>query len=95
MPTLSREQEQAFLDGLEARTGRRELWCFFCAQRSEFRVSGGIYALQTYKVGSEGRLIDPEGPVMPVVAIICQNCGHTFFFNAVIAGTLFESLGMK
>jgi predicted nucleic-acid-binding Zn-ribbon protein len=91
MPCLSREQEKAFLDKLVSLSGGLDQWCCpFCGQSNKYHVAGaGMVALQTYKMAS----VDPEGPVMPVVALICQHCGYTHFFNAAISGTLDESLG--
>ena len=92
MPCLSREQEKASLDKLSALSGFHGWYCPFCGQDNEYRVAGaGVVALQTYKMAS----VDPEGPVMPVVALICPRCGYTHFFNAAISGTLDESLGVK
>jgi predicted nucleic-acid-binding Zn-ribbon protein len=34
----------------------------------------------------EVRSSSPESPIYPQFFVYCQKCGHTIFFNAVIAG---------
>jgi RNase P subunit RPR2 len=94
MPCLSREQEKVFLDRLASLSGLHEWTCIFCGRINEYRTSKLVHILPSYKVG-EKTLIDPEGPVMPVVVLSCPQCGFINLFSAAIAGTLDESLGVK
>ena len=38
-----------------------------------------------------GALVIGSNPVLPVVALMCNVCGHTIFFNAIAVGAVAKS----
>jgi hypothetical protein len=47
-------------------------------------VSDKTYQLMEYT--EQGIVLG--GPIMPVIPVICGNCGHTELINAIVAGVI-------
>ena len=75
---LTLEQKNVAIAWLNER-GAREPTCPACGQNTWF-IGDHLVAAPVY---SGGMIIG--GPVYPNFMIICQNCGNTQYFNAVIA----------
>ena len=43
----------------------------------------------------EGRTLTLGGAVLPLIAVICRNCGNTVFVNAVTTGMLIGEEGQQ
>ena len=57
--------------------------CPMC-RSANFNVEEDTYQLMRYGGGS----VVIGGPVVPVVPVICTNCGNTVLVNAIIAGVI-------
>lgn len=69
--------------------------CPMC-DKGPWNVQDSTYQFAEY---NEGSLV-VGGPVIPVVPVICGNCGHTILINAIVAGVIQisgvpEKMGMK
>jgi len=62
------------------RDGRQ---CPIC-QNSNWNISNMLYE---FRVFHDGNLVI-GGPVYPAVAVTCNVCGHTLFFNALKIGII-------
>lgn len=51
-----------------------------------WRVPDTIFELREYFGGDV--VISADQNIYPVIAMSCENCGHTHFINALIAGVL-------
>jgi len=58
--------------------------CPMCGS-NDWNVSDTIYELRKYHGGN---LIIGGGPILPIVPIICNNCGNSIFINAIISGAI-------
>ena len=58
--------------------------CPIC-KTAKWNVSDGIYELREFNHGS---MVIGSGQIIPVVPIICSNCGNTVLVNAFISKTL-------
>lgn len=72
------------------KTWLKEKWkqnsnCFVCGA-NDWQVPDDIIAALPYR---ENFLLT-EGTVYPHIMCICNNCGHTIFFNAKLIGILEE-----
>lgn len=65
----------------------KEKWksqkCPYC-QEDNWNVSDSVFQLTKY---ANGNMII-GGPVLPVIPIICTNCGNTTMINALISKTI-------
>jgi predicted nucleic-acid-binding Zn-ribbon protein len=59
--------------------------CPICSQNNW--AVGSVLELREF---NDGNLV-VGGPITPVIPIICNNCGHTLMFNAIVSGII-ESL---
>lgn len=62
----------------------REYWtgsknCQVC-QSNKWQFLESVWELRSFHGGD---LVVGESPVLPVVAVMCNVCGHTLFFNAI------------
>ncbi len=79
---LSEEEQQKVIEWLEAKWQGEKL-CQVCGT-GNWSVSDLIFQLPEF----DPKKITIGGPVMPVVSISCNNCGNTYFFNAMKLGVL-------
>ena len=56
-----------------------------------WNVQDSTYQLLEFNQGS----LVIGGPVIPVIPIVCNNCGNTLLVNAIIAGVLKPDSGGK
>ncbi len=49
-----------------------------------WNIQDSFYQITEFKKG--GLVIG--GPVLPVIPVICGNCGYTVFVNAILAGLM-------
>jgi len=50
-----------------------------------FNVSDTIYELREF---NQGALVIGGAPIIPVIPIICNNCGNTVLVNALLSGAI-------
>lgn len=56
---------------------------------NEWNVSEKIFELREFSAGK--RMVgESNGAILPVVPVICNNCGNTMFINALFIGLLEE-----
>lgn len=60
--------------------------CVLCGN-NQWTVSDTIHELREYQDGS---LVIGSSNIVPVVPIVCKNCGNTIFINPIIAGAVKE-----
>ncbi|MCH7493368.1 hypothetical protein IIA16_01460 [bacterium] len=78
---LTQKQAAAFREWVGTRGTTDK--CPFCQKNSWMM---GEY-LVTPLVTSSGN-VQLGGIVHPLIPIVCTNCGHTLFFNAIVAGVM-------
>lgn len=76
---LTQEQLERFKKFLEPKMRRTE--CPICGDKGPFAVSRDIIKAESLTDSKDG-----VRKGMPLMAIICNNCGHVEFFNLSIAG---------
>ena len=84
---LSKEQKQQFMDWLAAHL-KGNPNCSIC-QANTWLVSDHILSPPIMIL--EGREKDSRNTIYPQVLLVCDNCGHTLYFNAFRVG-VFEKL---
>lgn len=62
--------------------------CPIC-KSNNWNISEKLLELREFHEGS----FVVGGPVYPLIAITCKVCGHTLFFNAIVAGVLTPKQG--
>lgn len=77
---LRPDQVTRIVDALNAKKGAHTATCALCGH-SVFSVGNGISSIVSTDV--PGQL---SGPYMPLVSVICINCGNTHFVNLRILG---------
>ena len=81
MGNLSAEQIAAFTKWLADKWAKDRAVCTVCGinnwQVAQHLVSPPVVS---------GRALSLGGPAYPQAMCICRNCGHTLYFNAVVAG---------
>lgn len=95
---LTDEQRDTFLEHMSLYSYENSLmWhCPGCLRWHDYviTVSRSLCAIQSYENAS----VDPKGPVVPLIQVICPDCGYTMFFNAAILAQtnpeIAESLGV-
>jgi len=58
--------------------------CPIC-QSSKWALMNKVWELREYQGGS---LVIGGQPILPVVAMMCNVCGHTILFNAIAVGAV-------
>jgi hypothetical protein len=56
--------------------------CPVCGEVDKWLLMEKVWELREFRGGD---FVVGAGPVMPVVALMCNVCGHTVFFNAIAA----------
>jgi hypothetical protein len=79
---LNPQQQKAAIDWLREKLGQKQ--CSECGNASNFGT-GDIVNLTAYYPGGS---IVVGGPSVPVLPVICNNCGHVRLFSAVAMGIL-------
>lgn len=84
----------AKFDGQKAIVHLQAKWagrpCPMCGV-SDWNVHDSTFQLTEFNQGS----MVIGGPVIPVVPVICKNCGNTILINAIIAGLIKPETGAK
>jgi hypothetical protein len=62
--------------------------CPMCGAQA-WGVNEFIYELREYKESAV--IVGEPSPILPVIAVICNNCGNTIFVNAIKANLLDSS----
>ena len=60
-----------------------ESGCPVC-RKGNFVVNDTIFELREFQGG--GLYIGDQYSILPVISVVCNHCGHTLFFNAVLLG---------
>lgn len=60
--------------------------CMVCGN-NKWTVSDKIYELREYQ---DGNIVVGGSNIVPVVPIVCSNCGNTIFINPLIADAVSE-----
>lgn len=60
------------------------LKCSVCKDGS-YSVTDHVFKLDSFNTSPVYK-IPPDGPVFPVIPMVCGKCGHVTFFNAVALG---------
>lgn len=58
--------------------------CQMC-ETGKWSVSDSIFELREY---NQGNMVIGSGPIIPIVPVICENCGNTILVNAIKAGLI-------
>jgi hypothetical protein len=87
---MSKLDVKKIISHLEQKWGPGRI-CPMCGQ-SSWKVQDSAFQLIEYH---EGAALVLGGPVIPVVPVICGNCGHTVLVNAILAGVIQPSLPEK
>lgn len=77
---LRPDQMNRIIDALNAKKGSHTATCSICG-RTKFAVGDGISSIVANN--TPGQL---AGPYMPLVSVLCTNCGNTQFVNLRILG---------
>jgi len=84
----------AKFDGNKAIEHLRAKWsgrpCLMCGD-GNWNVQDSIYQLLEFNHG--GLVIG--GPVIPIIPVVCSNCGNTLLVNAITAGIVTPPSGGK
>ncbi|PWK98196.1 hypothetical protein [Hallerella porci] len=56
--------------------------CPICRAKN-WQIEEGAYELREFQGGN---LVLGNGSIIPVVPIMCRNCGYTILFNAIVNG---------
>lgn len=75
---LTRDEKQRFADWLNARGIKP---CPMCGKRN-WGIGDHLVASVPYAGGA----LDMEGTLYPQAMLVCGNCAHTAYFNAVVVG---------
>ena len=70
-----------FIEHLKTKWGGRP--CPMC-QLGPWEIQDSIYQLMQF---NNGNLVI-GGPILPLIPIVCKNCGHTVLVNAIISGAM-------
>ncbi len=62
--------------------------CPYCRE-SEWNIQDRIFELREFNKG-DMFLGGPNASIIPVIPVMCSNCGHTVLVNAMVAGVLGE-----
>jgi len=57
-----------------------------------WNVQDSSYELREYHGGN---IVIGGGPIIPVVPVVCTNCGNTILVNAIIAGVVSRTEGTE
>ena len=85
MPKIDVDKFIAYLD---QKWGTRP--CTMCGQ-SSWGVNDSVFQLIEFHKGA----FIIGGSALPVIPVICKNCGNTVFVNAVVAGIVEPSVPEK
>jgi hypothetical protein len=83
---MSKFDTEKLIKYLNSKWGPRP--CPMCGS-GPWKVQGSIFQLMEYNEGA-GLVIG--GPIIPVVPVICANCGNTILVNAVISDVVNPSV---
>lgn len=81
--TLSQEQREKIVAWLKARNAPRA--CSVCGHNN-WTVADHLVAPPIFRPN----VISLGGPAYPQAMLICANCAHTIYFNAVVMGVVTE-----
>jgi len=81
---MAKYDNKIVISHLQDKWGSRP--CPMCG-KGPWNVHDSTYQLTEY---NEGGLVI-GGPVIPVVPVICGNCGYTILVNAILAGVVKHS----
>jgi hypothetical protein len=82
---MAKLDTQKLIEYLKLKWGPRS--CPMCSG-GPWNVQDSTYLLMEY---NEGGLV-VGGPIIPVVPVICANCGNTVLVNAVVSGVISPSV---
>jgi len=69
-----------FIEYLQAKWGGKS--CPMCG-KTDWSIMGRVYELREY---GETGLVLGGNTIVPIVPVLCKNCGNTVLVNAIIAG---------
>lgn len=77
------------LDGLDDFVNKLNVqWCDkicpICHQKN-WQVEDSAYELREFQGGN---LVVGNGSIIPIVPVMCRNCGYTILFNAMVNGLI-------
>lgn len=82
---MSKFDTQKLIANLQSKWGSRS--CPMCG-KGPWSVQDSVFQLMEFK---EGVGLVLGGPIIPVIPVICSNCGNTVLVNAVIGGVVSPS----
>ncbi len=82
---MAKFDDQIVISHLQNKWGSQHP-CTMCG-KGPWNVHESTYQLTEY---NEGNLVI-GGPVIPVIPVICGNCGYTVLVNAILAGVVKHS----
>ncbi len=60
--------------------------CSFCKSHHTWILNENVYELREFNGGNF--ILGGQSSIFPVIAITCQGCGNTHFFNAILLGLI-------
>ncbi len=81
---LDGKQKQKIVDFLNEKAPR----VGSCPECGSQKMTLGDHVVQPMNASAGG--VSIGGPSYPQIMIVCENCGHTKYFNAVVIGILDE-----
>jgi len=87
--SLSKEQEDKAIKWLKTKMVASNLSCEVCHTKS-WTVLNDIVAPMIFDKGAM-----KTGAITPQFMIMCQNCGNTKYFNAIVSGVIESNLEKK
>ena len=81
MSKIEKESQEKILAALKVKWGDRP--CPMCLV-GNFNLQDTIFELRQFSGG--GLVVG--GPLIPVVPVICTNCGNTILLNAIFSGAM-------
>ena len=78
--SLSNEDKNTMFEFLDEKIPDMNA-CPLC-KKKQWSISDTVWQLPEYFQGG----LRVGGPIFPVISITCNNCGNTYFLNAVVAG---------
>ena len=84
---MAKYDKQKFVDFLNEKWKGRA--CPICGG-GPWNVSDDVFEIRDY---NNGNLVIGGGPIVPVIAVTCMNCGNTIFVNAILAGAIKRNNG--
>ncbi|MCQ2578051.1 MAG: hypothetical protein MJ176_05925 [Treponema sp.] len=83
---MTKEKSNDLIKAIERNLGGNDLVCPLC-KSTEWTVTSKIYKLPIFHEDDISAIMNRDD-CFPVIPLICEKCGNTYFINAVAANIL-------